>query len=154
MPPTGAVVLSGVALDELLRGPAGPVYLTVHRIATDTVGIARSKVRPGSVGAGPNFGRRGHLRDSYVSRMLEGCEALVGSPLPQALFVEEGTVPHDIVPKTAKALRFYSVRIAGAQGKPPATALFFKRVHHPGTKAQHILVKSVAEAIEMNLPRF
>lgn len=141
------VVLSGVALDRLLAGPDGAVARTVHRIATDTVSLARAKVRPGSVGAGENFGRRNHLRDSYVARMLEGGEAMVGSPLPQSVWVENGTEPHIIEAKRAKSLRFYSVRIANAQGKGPATALFFKRVHHPGTKAQHILTRSVREAI-------
>lgn len=151
--PEGGVVLSGVELDRLLAGPEGAVYLMLHKIATDAVGLARAKVRPGSVGAGPNFGRRGHLRDSYVSRMMTD-GILVGSPLPQAVWVEDGTEPHDIVPKTKKALRFYSVRIAQAQGKGPGAPLFFKRVHHPGTKAQHILAKSVAEAIEANLPHY
>ena len=145
------LVLSGVALDRMLRGPQGPVYATVHRIVSETAVLARAKVRPSSVSTTPEFGRGGHLRDSYVSRMLEGGEGMAGSPLPQAAFVERGTVPHVIVPRKAKALRFYSVRIANAQGKPPATALYFKRVHHPGTKAQHILARSMIEAIERNL---
>lgn len=145
MPPD--VVLNGVALDALLRGPEGPVARTILAVANDTRELARSKVRPGSVGAGENYGRRGHLRDSYVVRMMEGAEALVGSPLKQAEFVEKGTQPHDIVPRTARVLRFYSVKIAGALGKPLGSPLFFKRVHHPGTKPQHILTRSLVEAI-------
>lgn len=145
--PGGRVALSGTAIDELLYSDAGPVFRTVEAVANETMELARSKVRPGSVGAGPGYGRRGHLRDSYVVRMLAGAEALVGSPLPQAEFVEKGTKPHLIVPRKAKALRFYSVRIANAQGKPPATALYFRAVHHPGTHPQHILTRSLVEAL-------
>lgn len=147
------VALNAVALDELLHGVDGPVWRTVLAVGNTTRELAREKVRLGSVGAGENYGRRGHLRDSYVVRMLPGAECLVGSPLKQAAFVELGTDPHDIVPVKAKALRFYSVRIAQAQSKGPGTALFFKRVHHPGTEAQHILTRSLVEAIVEHLHR-
>lgn len=137
----------------MLHGPEGPVWRTVLAVGNTTRELAREKVRPGSVGAGGNYGRTGHLRDSYVVRMMEGAVCLVGSPLKQGLFVEVGTEPHIIVPKKAKALRFYSVRIATARGLGPGAVLHFKRVHHPGTKPQNILTRSLVEAVVAHLPR-
>lgn len=150
--PAPGVTLSGVELERLLRGPNGPVARTVYRILTETKELAREKVRPSRVRAGPEYGRRLSLRDSYVVRMLSGGEGIVGSPLPQAEFVEKGTDPHIIEApgrgpnsRNAKALRFYSQRAGWF--------VFRKRVHHPGTKAQHILSRSLTEAIRNHLER-
>lgn len=150
MPPA-AVTLSGVQLDRLLHSSQGPVARTVLVICNETRELARSKIRPSMVRAGENYGRRGSLRDSYVVRMVGGGDGMVGSPLPQSVFVEVGTEPHIISApgrgpgsKKAKALRFYSQR--------EGAFVFRKLVHHPGTKAQHPLTRSLVEVLTTHLP--
>jgi hypothetical protein len=61
---------------------------------------------------------------------------VVGSAAPVALFVEEGTRPHEIRAINAKALAF-----ALGEGRQ---IIFAKAVHHPGTKAQRIFANTLA----------
>ncbi|MCL6437218.1 MAG: hypothetical protein K6T51_01295 [Rubrobacteraceae bacterium] len=53
---------------------------------------------------------------------------------PQALFLEEGTRPHEILPRRARALRWY-----GPDGAP----IFARRVSHPGTHATRWLSRAL-----------
>jgi hypothetical protein len=69
----------------------------------------------------------------------------VSSSLPRALWVEEGTKAHVILPRKKKALRWAS-NGTGAEGWR-----FAKKVNHPGTKAKPFLKPALAskrEAIE------
>jgi hypothetical protein len=52
----------------------------------------------------------------------------------EAIFVDQGTAPHVIRPRAAKALRFFS---AGAGG-----TLIRRSVQHPGTKPQHLFQRA------------
>jgi hypothetical protein len=61
---------------------------------------------------------------------------VVGSASPIALFIEEGTKPHEIRARYAKALAF-PIGVGGPM-------VFAKAVHHPGTKAQHIFANTLA----------
>jgi hypothetical protein len=54
---------------------------------------------------------------------------------PQALFLEEGTRPHVIRPKKAKALRWMG----------PNGPIFARSVRHPGTKAQPHLEPAIRD---------
>lgn len=65
----------------------------------------------------------------------EGALGVVGSASPIALFVEEGTKPHEIRAVHAKALAFP----LGTGGE----IVFAKAVHHPGTKAQHVFANTL-----------
>jgi hypothetical protein len=65
----------------------------------------------------------------------EGAIGVVGSASPIALFIEEGTRPHEIRAVRAKALAFNL-----GEGGP---LVFAKVVHHPGTKAQHIFANTL-----------
>lgn len=74
---------------------------------------------------GPGGGR---LRDSITSRRsfgLSGVGVEFGSKVPYAGYVEEGTPPHIIRPRSARALRF--------TGRSGAT-VYAAYVNHPGTK--------------------
>jgi hypothetical protein len=72
-----------------------------------------------------------------------GVLGVVGSASPVALFIEEGTKPHEIRAINAKALSFPfgvgPLRPGGSFG-----SIFVKSVHHPGTKAQHIFANTLA----------
>lgn len=67
----------------------------------------------------------GAMRKSLGVR-LQGDKVIVGPDVPYAKYVEWDTRPHDIRPKTKKALAF----------KVNGTTVIVKKVHHPGTKAQ------------------
>jgi hypothetical protein len=77
----------------------------------------------------------GTLRASlYLSMETLGFK--VGSTLPYAVFVHEGTRPHTIRPNAAKVLRF-----KGAGG-----IVFAREVHHPGYKGNPFL-REAMEAV-------
>jgi hypothetical protein len=56
-------------------------------------------------------------------------------------YVDSGTKPHIIKPRVRKALRFIWEKMGNIE-------VFFKKVKHPGIKAQHIVDKVIKE-IEM-----
>lgn len=67
-----------------------------------------------------------------------------------AAFVERGTRPHIITPKTKKVLAWSAdgkARLSGAVRKGGAVR-FAKRVRHPGTKAQPYMVPGAEKAVK------
>lgn len=115
----------------------------------DTAGLGRDigllvlaeqkRTIPRATGAS---GRSGHL-EHVTSR---GAEVVFTGG---AVFAEEGTRPHIIVPRTAKALRFApdkaGRRLSGRPRKG-ARVIFAKRVRHPGTKGVHWAARGIAAA--------
>lgn len=82
--------------------------------------------------------RTGRYRDGFqVKRNFtaRGPGWQVFNPVEYAPYIEEGTRPHVIRPKRAKALRFV------VDGR----VVYARIVHHPGTKAQHVLARAVRE---------
>lgn len=55
----------------------------------------------------------------------------IGTSLNYWNVIEDGSVPHEIVPKLAKALRF----------EVESEFVFAKKVRHPGTEGKHIFEK-------------
>ena len=78
----------------------------------------------------------GALRQSIQSR-FEPLKGIVEAMAKYAIYVHEGTRPHDIFPKNKMALA--NVR----KGQ-----FFGKHVKHPGTKANPFMKKSVDEAMQ------
>ena len=68
----------------------------------------------------------GELRRSLAIR-VEGDKVIIGPNVPYAPYVEFGTRPHEIRPKSPGGTLAFTVN-----GKP----VFAKVVNHPGTKAQ------------------
>lgn len=82
----------------------------------------------------------GNLRDSIGVRS-QGDSIVIGPDLeqaPYAGYVEFGTAPHEIRPKTAKALRF----TIGGQ------VVFARVVHHPGTKPAYYVARAFEQWLE------
>ncbi len=104
-----------------------------ERVADQT--IARAKVL-----AGARFNvQTGRYRNGFQKRptfTARGPGWQVFNPVSYAPYLEEGTKPHVIRPKNRKALRF---RIGGR-------VIYATIVHHPGTKAGHVLSTAVREA--------
>lgn len=86
--------------------------------------------------------RTGALRESIGHRTTLGTNKVVLTVFanrPYARFVHEGTRPHIIRPRRAKALSFFWPK-AGRQ-------VFFAHVNHPGTRANAFLRDAVDEEL-------
>lgn len=82
--------------------------------------------------------RSGALRDSIGYRIIDGGDQLrlrIFATAPHARWVHDGTRPHEIRPRHARALRF---RTGGR-------VVFAQRVWHPGTRGTKFLAKAVEE---------
>jgi HK97 gp10 family phage protein len=78
--------------------------------------------------------RTGKLRRS-IRKRVHGAEVRIGPTEPYAIYVEEGTQPHEIVPVNARALRFD----VGGQ------VVFAMHVNHPGTRPQPFVRETAEE---------
>jgi hypothetical protein len=126
-------VLDNQALDELLRGPDGPVYESMLRRADNLQRAAEDQIPYGTGDPGPY----GHLRGSLTKRIYgqEGSSAIevwVGSEHPRALLHHEGTRPHTIIAHE-KQLHF----------EMDGIEVFARRVNHPGTKPNRYLTDNL-----------
>ncbi|WP_280413474.1 HK97 gp10 family phage protein [Nocardia asiatica] len=84
--------------------------------------------------------RTGALRDSIGSSVSSNTSSVrldVFASAPHARYVEDGTDPHVIRPRRARALAFQ----AGGR------TVFAMRVNHPGTKATNFLSGAVADEL-------
>lgn len=80
----------------------------------------------------------GRLRGSIQAQprfTFRGPTVRVSADVNYATFVENGTAPHVIRPRNAKALKF---KIGGR-------VVFARVVHHPGTKAVHFMARAVRQ---------
>ena len=80
------------------------------------------------------------LRNSLFSRQNSPSSMEIGATSPYAVFVHQGTRPHEILPVRAQALRF---RVGGLHGP----FIFAKRVWHPGTKPNPFVKRTVDKLI-------
>ena len=131
------------AMNTLRRSPSGTVGRFITRQTKEVDGFAHIYApKP----AGPGHGRtgisyaKGELQagiKSSVSRTAQGeLEGRVVAIPKHALYVHNGTRPHVIRPKRAKALRFFWAK--------KGHTVMFKHVHHPGTRADPFLAKALA----------
>jgi hypothetical protein len=110
-------------MDWLLNNPAGTVGRFLSRVGREIVLGARAQ-------AGVKTGQlRASIRIQSHTRYALGQQIEVGSNVRHAYVHHEGSIPHIIVPKTAKVLRFSS------RGRVVMT----QRVAHPGNKANKYL---------------
>lgn len=82
--------------------------------------------------------RTGRYRAGFRKRSkfsARGPAYEVFNPVEYAPYIEEGTRPHVIRPRRAQTLRF----VVGGR------VVYAKVVHHPGTKARHVLARAVRE---------
>lgn len=104
-------------------------------------------------------GGTGRYERSFTVELKAGRppQLLCGNGSPIAIYVEEDTDPHIIEPtpkgRKAKpgpltknpdapgALHWFAGAKGGGEG--PAASVFAKKVHHPGTKGQHIVRDAV-----------
>ncbi len=79
----------------------------------------------------------GAVTDTHAQLIAQGTAA----------WADTGTRPHEITPKVAKVLAWGGARrLTGALKKGAKPTHFAARVHHPGTKAHHYMVKGAVIA--------
>jgi hypothetical protein len=138
------VIISGAALDEILRSTDGPAVRNMMQRGEKLKDLARAQIPLGHVHGGSGYG---NLRDSVVMRIMTppGSNGMpivvVGSTHPIALIHHEGTRPHMIRPRYKKALRF-----PGATGGGYGW-IFSKWVAHPGTRPNRYLTDNLPAAM-------
>jgi hypothetical protein len=135
------VTLASVHVDAsrlaaFVRSPGGPVVRDLMRRGTNVQTAARAKAPKGATRA---------LERSIVKRLAieaRGPVVYIGTDVPYALWVHEGSDPHVIVPRRRKALRF------PAPGSAPGAVavVFARRVNHPGSKGTPFLVDALPAA--------
>ena len=86
--------------------------------------------------------KTGRLKGS-IKRRKRGLEGEVSVGVPYAIYVELGTMPHEIRPVHAKALRFTT---------EAGEVVFTKLVRHPGTKPNPF-IKRTMERTSKQLPK-
>lgn len=92
--------------------------------------------------------RTGFLQRAIIPGSVSATHAEVIANAPYAADVEYGTKPHDIVPKTKKALAWGGARrLTGSLRAGAKPDHFAKRVHHPGTKPKPYLVPGAKKAV-------
>jgi len=117
------------ATDEVARGCQRGVRLGVDEGAREAIATRKWKDRTGEA--------RRMTRGQVTQQTREGAEGVLESAVPYASYLDSGTVPHDIYPRRALALRWYD-----AGGSP----VFAKRVRHPGTRGDGYFGRAVQKA--------
>ena len=129
------IVWNSAELSRLLTSPGGEVLLDLERRATNVE--SQAKLNASGQNGGPRV-RTGRLRSS-ITHQIEvddrGPVARIGSNVEYALYVEEGTPAHRIVPRRRKALHW-----PGAQH--PVMS-----VNHPGSRPYPYLRPALAAAL-------
>jgi hypothetical protein len=135
-----AVRLYPAQINQLLKGPQGPVYKAMVVNADLVKAEAKRLVGVHKPVPGERRARRpGTLRDSIVKRpaMINGDIAfIVGSNDPIALIHHEPQPPHIIRPrKPGGLLVFYWPKVG--------RVVAFRFVHHPGQKGNPYLLNAL-----------
>jgi hypothetical protein len=112
-----------------------------ERVLDDMAAVAYEGMRQGAGRHSPRPGGTGNLYRSLYSKLIPNGRE-VGHDTRQAPYAEwviGGSVPHIIVPKNAKALRWFAW-----SGGPP---VFAKRVKHPGYIGDNYLGRAADDSI-------
>lgn len=115
---------------ELLHSPSGPVGRHLLKMGNKLQRLAKRSV-----------GKKTHALERSISVQLTmastGLMVRVGSDNRIALIHHEGTRPHVILPRYARALRFTS----------HGHVVYAARVNHPGTRANRYLSDHLARVV-------
>src|SRR6478609_9137725 len=120
----------------------GKTEVLVRDIVIHGVAYAKAAVPRKTSNLGRTI-RPGRISATY-GELIAGGQRNVG----YARFVEEGTRPHIIRPRTKKALAWGGPRrLTGSLRSGASPTHFAKVVHHPGTKAHPYLVPGLQRAV-------
>lgn len=125
------VIPNQQGLAELLGSPFGAVAQALARKAVAVETAAKVIATQERL---VNTGRYRASISWRLGRDSIGLYAEIGSTVPYAAFLEQGTPPHDIRPRNKRALAW-----KGATHP-------VKVVRHPGTRPYHVLVRALLRA--------
>lgn len=130
------VIIDGAAIQRMFNSAQGPVVRELEYLGSAVQVGARARIRPSMVRTDGGLS----LRDSIVKRLITGGAwptMKIIAQKPYAYFLHEGTPPHEIRPRRAQALRFYSQAAGGF--------VFARVVQHPGTRPLRYLTDTARE---------
>jgi hypothetical protein len=121
-------------LDRVFYQKRGDIGLELYKRAKR---MARHAKGQAPMGSGPSAGRlKRSIKVYRHQRYTKGQTIRVGTSVPYAKYVHEGTRPHLITPKNpAGALKFVP--------KGGTMVIITKRVNHPGTRPNRFLTDNV-----------
>ncbi len=111
------------AIRRLLRSRSGPARRKLAARVDRIADIARTEA-PGSMG---------QYIDTRIDEGPGGLQGVITCDHPKVRLVLEGTRPHIIRPRRAKALRF---EVGGE-------VVFARKVRHPGTRPNNFLARAL-----------
>lgn len=120
---TVRVTLDQGKLARLLRARGSLARRNLQKRVDKVADYAREEAPPGMV----------RYISTEVIETPRGLQGIIWCDHPKVRFVLDGTRPHIIVPRRAKALRF----IVGGD------VVFTRRVRHPGTRANNFLGRAL-----------
>ena len=133
-----AMKVRTAGLNEVLYSPRGPVGRHMEAVGRDAERqanvIANAELQRGN----PPAGYHGGFYSQPQVVAGRGVRIRLGNRSRVAVWVEQGTVPHIIVPRKARVLAF---RVDGGP------LIFARRVNHPGTRAYRVLERAVRIAV-------
>lgn len=94
--------------------------------------------------------RTGNLGRSIGIGRVTSTYAETRATAEYAAYVERGTRPHTIVPRTKSVLRWPASGSATLSGRVRSSgqAIFAKKVRHPGTRAQPFMLPGAKKALD------
>ncbi len=145
-------------IDEIVKGLEKAPETTVNEVSRAIQGslnkVRSTAIREAPVGKGDNAGA---LRKSIQPYKMETkLRGMVEVTAPYAEAVHEGSRPHEIRPKTKKALAFevgghrgYVVSSSGKSyyKKQSGSSVVVKHVHHPGYKGNPFMTRAVQKSM-------
>ena len=124
---------------ELDSAMTGAVDAVVQRVINQARTTDLFRDRTGALRASI---RAGQTTGKFSTGTLRAAITAGGGTVNYALFVHDGTRPHPIEPRTARALRI-----------PTGAGFIFRRkVQHPGTRPRPFMTRAV-EAVTPEIPR-
>lgn len=127
------VTIDPAGIDELLYGPAGPVFQHTVLLAEAIKGVASGLIPEGAREDGDD---RPHLKDTGEVRIV-GRHVSVVFTADHAAAYHNGSVPHVIRAVNANVLAFQ-------WPKRGPGVFFFPQVNHPGTAPHPFLLEAMA----------
>lgn len=135
------MVIDGAVMADMLRSPGGIVMRDLTDRATRVQLAAQSQAKSTTKGSGrlaAGITKR-PARIGLNPLIMVGCWNI-----PYAIYVHEGTKPHIIRARNAKALAF---KWAANPSTHPSGLSFFASVNHPGTKPNRFLSDNLHLAV-------
>jgi HK97 gp10 family phage protein len=126
-------------LAAAISGPRGLATAYVRRITRQIENRARlyAPVNTGNL--------RGSITSAVTTRGLT-VSGTVGSPLEYAVYVHEGTRPHEIRARTPGGTLTWKAGPGSGENRP-GPRMYARRTFHPGTRPQPFLRKAMEDVL-------